>query len=176
MTSFAEILKKTEQSLKIIDNLKKSEINDIFSEYKIEEEIKKILEKKEINLGQLALEKIANIKLDKKEINYLNYSIAFEIDILESLIKNKTIRSEKQKKIKSFLIFEKLKEKIENIGKDKKNLYNFLDEYIMIILKDKDINLSDFNRRQLILRLCDRKSIKSEKYELSKNDLDKIKK
>ena len=176
MTSFNEILRKTERTLKIIDNLKKNEINDIFDEYKIEEKIKKVLEKKEINIGQLVLEKISNRKMDDKEINYNNYSIAFEIDILENLIKNKTIRSEKQKKFsQSFLTFDKLKEKIENIGRDKKNLYNFLDEYMVIILKDKQIGLTDFNRRQLILRLCDRKSIKSEKYELSKDDLDRIK-
>jgi len=176
MASFNEILRKTERTLKIIDNLKKDEINDIFDEYKIEEKIKKVLEKKEINIGQLILEKISNRKLDDKEINYKNYSIAFEIDILESLIKNKIIRSEKQKKFsQSFLTFDKLKEKIESFGKNKNSLYNFLDEYMMIILKDKQIGLTDFNRRQLVLKLCDRKSIKSEKYELSKGDLDTIK-
>jgi hypothetical protein len=44
MASFNEILRKTERTLKIIDNLKKDEINDIFDEYKIEEKIKKVLD------------------------------------------------------------------------------------------------------------------------------------
>ena len=175
MASFTEILRKTEKSLKIIDNLKKNEINDIFNEYKIEEKIKKILEKKEINIGQIALEKLSNLKLDNKEINYDKYSISFEIDILEKLIKNKIIRKEKQNKIdESFLSFDKLKSKIEDIGKNKRSLYIFLDEYLIMILKKKLIVMNDFNRRQLILRLCDRKSIKSEKFELSKSDLSTI--
>lgn len=175
MASFVEILKKTEKSLRIINNLKKDTINDIFEEYSVFQQIKKILEKKEINIGDFLIDKIAIRVIDKTDIDYDKYSLAIELEILESLIKNKTIRKEKQEKIdKSFLTFEKLKEKLENIGNDKRSLYNFLDEYLIMIMKKKMIMLSDFNRRQLLLRLCDHKSIKSEKYELSKSDFNRI--
>lgn len=175
MLSFAEISRKTDKVLKIIDNLKKDTINDIFDEYSVFEQIKKILEKKEIAIGDTLIDKIAIRVIDKKDIDYDKYSLVIELEILESLIKNKVVRKEKQEKIDhSFLTFEKLKEKIENIGNDKRSLYNFLDEYLVMILKKKMIMLSDFNRRQLLLRLCDRKSIKSEKYELSKSDFDRI--
>lgn len=176
MLSFAEISRKTDKVLKIIDNLKKDVINDIFDEYSVFQQIKKILDKKEITIGDILIDKIAIRVIDKKDIDYDKYSLVIELEILEALIKKRVVRKEKQEKVdQSFLTFEKLKEKLENIGNDKRSLYNFLDEYLVMILKKKMIMLSDFNRRQLLLRLCDRKSIKSEKYELSKSDFNRIK-
>ena len=169
-----EKLKETERKLDHILSKNDDNLDRVFFDFTVSEKIKEIFEKKEIKIGRIISNFLVKKILLKDKIKLQDFSITEEIVVLQKLIRDEYVNANNKKIMQKPISLERVKQKIKNIRNNSNDLYLFLEDYFTFVFKTKKIDITDLKKRNLILRLIDKRKINLKNYCFSRDDLEKI--